>query len=246
MRYSDEQILNALREFGERLGRTPTAAEWKRFGRPYESTIVKRFGSFSEACRRAGIEPRPSTRPPVWSDEQLLDALREAAERLGRTPTLKDLGRPSGATLIGRFRSWEQACRLVGLEPRGRDWKPAEWSEAEILEAIRRWAERHGRPPTMRDWGRAAEDRPTASMVGRRIGWSRALYRAGFEPRPVGFPPRSGGGGRPPQPRCGRGHSLEDPGNVVYDGRGGRSCRICKRARDAAYARRRRTRLKAA
>lgn len=57
-----------------------------------------------------------------------------------------------------------------------------QWSEASIIDAIQRWAERHGRPPRREDWKHAAVGRPRAWTVRYHIGWSEALLRAGFAP----------------------------------------------------------------
>ena len=59
-------------------------------------------------------------RPRIYSDDRLLDILRELAHRLGRTPAREDLVRPNPTTYLTRFGSWGAAIRLAGLAPRVR------------------------------------------------------------------------------------------------------------------------------
>ncbi len=55
----------------------------------------------------------------------------------------------------------------------------------ETVEAIRTWAERHGRLPTEQDWRRPADDHPAAPAVARRFGsWKGALAAAGHPLEP--------------------------------------------------------------
>src|SRR5205807_5207471 len=68
------------------------------------------------ASFQAGIRKR-------YSDEQILDELRASAQRLGRSPTMREFaGDPETTvhpqTVIEHFGSWNRAKRLAGLVPR--------------------------------------------------------------------------------------------------------------------------------
>lgn len=90
---------------------------------------------------------------------------------------------------------------------------------------------RRGHPPTFRDWQRATESTPSASLVAIRFGsWSAALRAAGLPVSPAG-------GAR--QDRCRRGHPLTED-NVYVAPSGERQCRTCHRDRARQRARRRR------
>lgn len=57
------------------------------------------------------------------------------------------------------------------------------WSDQEILDALKAWADEHGRSPKWNDWQYAGEGRPTATTVWFRCGsWADALVMAGLEP----------------------------------------------------------------
>lgn len=58
---------------------------------------------------------------PLYSDEELLQHLKNLSYELGRTPTSKQMknkkGYPSPGTFFVRFGSWKKACQLAGLVP---------------------------------------------------------------------------------------------------------------------------------
>lgn len=59
------------------------------------------------------------------------------------------------------------------------------WSDAEILEAMKRWAKEHnGEPPTWEDWRVSqGDDYPSAMTVRHHFGsWNEGKERAGFAP----------------------------------------------------------------
>lgn len=59
------------------------------------------------------------------------------------------------------------------------------WSDQEILDALKYWAERYGRTPKWSEWSYKDEEglRPTNMTVWSRCGsWNDALVMAGLEP----------------------------------------------------------------
>src|SRR5215208_597046 len=58
-----------------------------------------------------------------YSDAQILGELRACAERLDRSPTIREFGEDPGTTVhpqtvVERFGSWNAAKRQAGLRPR--------------------------------------------------------------------------------------------------------------------------------
>ena len=79
---------------------------------------------------RAGIRRR-------YTDEQILEQLRASAERLGRSPTMREFAADPEAgmhpqTVIEHFGTWNAAKRAAGLTPR------RFISRDELLEQLRR------------------------------------------------------------------------------------------------------------
>jgi Homing endonuclease associated repeat len=151
-RYSDEAILAELKACAERLSRSPTmrefAADTKT--RVHPQTVIEHFGSWNEAKRRAGLVPRRfATR------EELLDLLRGLGERLGRTPTAKDLdasrrSMPSKSLYWHTFGSLTNALREAGFDvPVGEERLERAVDQGAVL------ARTLGRLPKFADWGEA-------------------------------------------------------------------------------------------
>ena len=123
---------------------------------------------------RAGIRRR-------YSDEQILEALRASAERLGRSPTMKEFGSDPEAemhpqTVIEHFGSWNAAKRAAGLMPRRFA------TREELVEQLRRLGDEVGRTPTAQDIRSRRGTMPSASLYWHTFGsLSTALREAGFD-----------------------------------------------------------------
>ena len=118
-RYSDEQLIAHLKGAADRLGGTPRVQDLAGMeGVPSPLTYRNRFGSWSAALEKAGLEAARA-RKKRYDDEELLDLLRRAAKEQGRPPRsselagIKDL--PSYNTFIGRFGTWQNALLAAGI-----------------------------------------------------------------------------------------------------------------------------------
>src|SRR2546423_6689304 len=92
---------------------------------------------------QAGIRKR-------YSDEQILDELRASADRLGRSPTMREFAADPATsvhpqTVIEHFGSWNRAKRLAGLLPRRFA------TREELVRLLRELGEELGRVPNARD-----------------------------------------------------------------------------------------------
>ena len=123
---------------------------------------------------QAGIRRR-------YTDEQILEALRASAERLGRSPTMKEFAADPGAgmhpqTVIEHFGTWNAAKRSAGLMPRRFA------TRAELADQLRRLGEELGRVPTARDLDARRGTMPSKSLYWHTFGsLSTALREAGFD-----------------------------------------------------------------
>jgi hypothetical protein len=130
------------------------------------------------AAFQAGIRKR-------YSDEQILDELRASAERLGRSPTMREFASdPATAvhpqTVIEHFGSWNRAKRLAGLVPRRFATRD------ELLGVLRELGEELGRVPSARDIDERKGSMPSKSLYWHTFGsLTNALREAGFDV-PVG------------------------------------------------------------
>ena len=180
-RYTNEQILEELRDSAERLGRSPTMREFAGDSKTtvHPQTVIEHFGSWNAAKREAGLVPRRfATR------EELVGLLRELGEELGRTPTARDLddrrgSMPSKSLYWHTFGSLAEALREAGFDvPIGE-----ERLERAVDQGVK-LARRLKRLPKFADWA-TARRKDDAMMTewqvyrmfdARRGAWSTFQY----------------------------------------------------------------------
>jgi hypothetical protein len=127
---------------------------------------------------QAGIRKR-------YSDEQILAELRTCAERLGRSPTMREFAADPKTsvhpqTVIEHYGSWNVAKRAAGLVPRRFA------TREELLGLLTALGEELGRPPTARDIDEHKGRLPSKSLYWHTFGsLTNALREAGFDV-PVG------------------------------------------------------------
>lgn len=129
-------------------------------------------GAPSDDGRSSGLIP----------DEELLMDLRRVADEVGDSPSMADYderGTYSPSTCQSRFGSWTEAKERAGL-PSGTGG--VEYADAELLEALRAFADELGETPTR---AQMRTDGPHApSTYAARFGsWTDALEAAGFDGR---------------------------------------------------------------
>lgn len=85
-----EQLLHRLKKEAERLGYTPVRRETT-----FSRTVLRVFGTWERAIKLANLEYRPvgMRSVPKYTDEQLLDFLRDFKVRNGRNPSTSDFNR---------------------------------------------------------------------------------------------------------------------------------------------------------
>ena len=142
----------------------------------HPQTVIEHFGTWNAAKRAAGLTPRR-----FISREEMLDQLRELAERLGRPPTARDLdayrGRVASKSLIWHtFGSLAAALREAGFDvPIGEERLERAVAQGALL------ARRLGRLPKMPDWKEARkQDASLLSewQVYRMIGMETGPWAA--------------------------------------------------------------------
>ncbi len=120
-----------------------------------------------------------------YSDERILKELRACAERLGRSPTMREFAADAETkihpqTVIEHFGSWNAAKRKAGLVPRRFA------TREELLRLLKELGEELGRTPTARDLDARKGRVPSKSLYWHTFGSLReALRQAGYDV-PVG------------------------------------------------------------
>ncbi len=148
-RYTDEQILEALRASAERLGRSPTMKEFAADPEAamHPQTVIEHFGTWNAAKRAAGLMPRRfATR------EELVAELRKLGDELGRTPTAVDI-RARRGTMPSASLYWHTFGSLsIALREAGFDVAVGEERLERAIAQGALLARRLGRLPKFGDW----------------------------------------------------------------------------------------------
>src|SRR5881227_2220123 len=140
----------------------------KRF-RAVEQIDPRRLAEF-----QAGIRKR-------YTDEQIVAELQACAERLGKSPTMREFAADPVTTahpqtVIEHFGSWNAAKRAAGLVPRRFATRD------ELLGLLKELGEELGRPPTSRDIDEHKGRLPSKSLYWHTFGsLTTALREAGFD-----------------------------------------------------------------
>jgi hypothetical protein len=117
---------------------------------------------------------------PRYSDARILEELAACAERLERSPTMREFAADPEIsmhpqTVVERFGSWNAAKRRAGLVPRRFA------TRAELLAQLEALGAELGRVPRGRDLDERRARLPSKSLYWHRFGsLSNALRAAGF------------------------------------------------------------------
>lgn len=128
------QLVDMLRNLAADLGRTPTGSDLRRYGLPTRQTFHKRFGSYSEACRAAGLDPwMPTPRDiPADFEERALVAYATLGS-LGRAARAISADETRVAAVLDRYGI---AFRLPPNDRRRREMREF---AAEVARRIAGW-----------------------------------------------------------------------------------------------------------
>ena len=139
---------------------------------PYRA--VAKIDPAALASFQAGIRKR-------YSNDQILTELRACADRLGRSPTMREFTADPETTVhpqtvIEHFGSWNGAKREAGLVPRRFA------TREELVGLLRELGEELGRLPTAKDLDARRGSMPSKSLYWHTFGsLAAALREAGFD-----------------------------------------------------------------
>ena len=146
--------------------------------RPRTRRAVPRVDPERLAAFQAGLRRR-------YSDEAILEELRGSAERLGKSPTMREFAADPETTVhpqtvIEHYGSWNAAKRAAGLVPRRFA------TREELVHLLEELGAELGRVPTARDLDERRGTMPSKSLYWHTFGsLTQALREAGFDV-PVG------------------------------------------------------------
>jgi hypothetical protein len=109
---------DALKKAADELGHSPTVAEYAELDTPISESVVRdEFGSWPAAQRAAGLDV---TDPSAISREDCLNAIRDVADTVNGSPTVKQFREQdtdvSLTAIKNRFGSWTAAKRAAEVD----------------------------------------------------------------------------------------------------------------------------------
>jgi hypothetical protein len=116
-RVKESELIRALQELAEELGRAPTQVDMNELGKFSQRPYYRVWDSWHETLDTAGLDPDDRGSRGI-SDTALLDALRELAKETDGGATFDNMnehGRYSVWPYLRRWGSWNDALRAAGL-----------------------------------------------------------------------------------------------------------------------------------
>lgn len=117
-----DQLLDKIKQVAEKLGHTPTKAEFiaECETQRYVHLIYKTFGSWTKALAMIGreVEPQPRKKRIVHTNDELLEYIQIFFQENQKIPTHTDCKRgllPAYDVYIRRFGSFPKARELAGI-----------------------------------------------------------------------------------------------------------------------------------
>jgi HNH endonuclease len=188
---SDEGLLEEIRRVASLFpGRRLTRQTFSLHAKIKSGAVERRFGSWSEATRRAGLDDAM----PIYGEAAICDDLRRVAMLSEDESLTQDVysekGRYSVSHITRRFGGWREALEKAGIgeryvgppvTPRMRRSPNRGLTEEEILDRIRAVSTRLHKP-ILSGQDIVANSDLTYSQLNRRFGSvTVALKRAGIE-----------------------------------------------------------------
>lgn len=175
--YSDDALLDEIKRVALAIGsQRLTQQKFLELSKVHVTTVRRRFGSWKNALDLAGIDEKVAPRFNPVSREAVVQAISlQAQEFPGVSPTLESVAQRLGVhktTLAGKFGTWQNLLREVGLDPvpLGR-----RYTDEECFENIVTLWTYYGRQPNFAELNQAPSAVGSKAYVRRWGGWRAAL-----------------------------------------------------------------------
>ncbi|MFS8355163.1 homing endonuclease associated repeat-containing protein (plasmid) [Bacillus nitratireducens] len=113
-----------------------------------------------------------------YTDEELLNILKETSKRLGKSPRTKDVS--EYGTIISRFESWNKALEKAGLSI-NKERSYAHIPNDQLISIVKNWIEKHNKIPNRKEWDELDNvPSPETYRVRFNKTWSEFLEMIGY------------------------------------------------------------------
>lgn len=174
--YSDDAIVAELqRVAAECVGKRLTIELFNSRARVHSTTVRARFGSWSAALDRAGIDESTAPRLKQFDRSEIIDAINRHVVAYGVSPTKEAIANELGidrGTINRKFGKWDKLLAEVGLKPvpLGR-----RYTDDECFENLLDLWTHYGRQPRFPELNCPPSKVGSKAYVRRWGGWRRAL-----------------------------------------------------------------------
>lgn len=184
---TDEEYLKDILRVANSLGKTTiSGTEYVKNGGKYSSASIReRFNGWIKALERCGLSPSESQRhfvskynAPI-STQELIDDLLRVSKKINKKsfPSIeyRNNGKYSVKSYYRRFKTWNNALKVSGLEPFDHPLAGTKISEYACLKEIERIWLTLGRQPTTADIQNGISKYSLATYRKRFGSWRKAL-----------------------------------------------------------------------
>lgn len=174
--YEDSDLIDELVRVAQSINGKLTMSKFDEYSKVHSSTVRRRFGGWSAALEKAGLEEGVSAQARKINDNDIIMLAKSVSQKINSaTLTRKQFTDHTGIgdkAILNRFGSWKKVLEQAELE---QDIKGKNYSDQECYENLLNVWMHYGRQPTY------AEMNQYPSAVGAKAymrwgGWRKALH----------------------------------------------------------------------
>lgn len=178
MKYSDEELLNIIRNKAKELGRTPKRKEIRQF-----SVIRDRFGSWTNAVVKAGLKPIK-----IFGDKAHYIAIgKQFMKDCKKIPIMSDyddsIYLPSTTAIRKKFGSWNKYLEECGFTLNVKRCENYNFTKEELILIVTCWAKNSDDLSAENFNKNRDENVPSTNFIVTRLDmtWSEIIKNLGYK-----------------------------------------------------------------
>ncbi len=181
----DEELIADVKRVAEALQtQSLTQKEYKLYGKYHPATIARRFGTWNDALKKAGLLLERGKlykyHKYCESEEDLFEDIRQVAQQIGRNYVsgneYANYGKYSHLSMFKKYGSWDAILKAAGLQPTPFRNGTKKYSDEELFEEMERVWIKIGRQPKYEEARNGIEFRINAgAFIGHFGSWRKAL-----------------------------------------------------------------------
>jgi hypothetical protein len=174
--YTKQELIQSLQRAEDEIIPLTSGSFDANSNYPAKSTVSKEFGSWSDACDKAGVESGQVTEKSILHS---IETMYNAGEIENSEDFFQHDETIAPATFYKYFDSWRNAVDTIGIDAN------SHYSDDELLEYIREFEKEYGYVSQRKF--KYTDEYPSSTTVNRRWGsWNNAVTDAGIMPNEIG------------------------------------------------------------